>query len=121
MASELTGAWELVNDDFGGMVFYSETHYAFMNVDKSREAPSTPRAEFTDAEAAGQFRTFASSSGTYEVSGSSIVRRPVVALAQVQADTESKIEFAIEGDQLTEVVTFGGQQDPATFVYRRVS
>ena len=72
----------------------------------------------TDAEAASLFGTVATSAGTYEVSGSTFVRRPLVARNPGQVGIEGRAEFSLTGDELTVQGSPFGQSH---LVYRKVS
>ena len=96
----LEGAWEGVGDQ-PALLLFTEGHYSWMYVWRSRELFADP-ANPTDAEwlaACGGIRT---TSGTYEVSGSALRLQIMVskhpnAMAAGQLVT---FEYSIEGDTL---------------------
>ena len=90
------------------LVIFSRGHYSFVSVNGTTARPAvTPAkdpAKLTDAEKLAryeQWQPFTANAGTYEVKGTTLTRRPLVA-KNVGAMTNTTIveEFKIEGEAL---------------------
>ena len=96
----LEGAWEAAGDQ-PGLVLFTEGHYSFMFVWRSREL-FADAANPTDAESLAAWGGIITNSGTYEVSGS-VVRLRIMVAKHPNAMAEgglSTFEYSIQGDTL---------------------
>jgi hypothetical protein len=92
-----------------GLYVFTRQHYSIMTVNGTapRKDFGTPRdpAKLTDAEKIARYEVwdaFTANSGTYQVSGSTLTTRPLVAKNPgVMAGPAAAREFRIEGNTLT--------------------
>ncbi len=96
----LEGAWEGVGD-LPALLLFTEGHYGWMVVRRSRELFANP-ANPTDAERLAACGGIMTNSGTYEVSGSA-VRLQIMVAKHPNAMAVGQVvtfEYSIEGDTL---------------------
>ena len=119
--SPLVGAWRItrfffaspdtsftISDPQPSLMIFLTSHYSQMYVpgDEPRELfsgdePVLGAREPTDAEVLTAYGSFIANSGTYEVSGSTIVTRPIVAKTpNVMAGGSISYRYIVEGDAL---------------------
>ena len=107
---EVTGANAATNKSpQPGLYVFTRQHYSIMTVNGTapRKDFGTPRdpAKLTDAEKIARYEVwdaFTANSGTYQVSGSTLTARPLVAKNPgVMAGPAATREFRIEGSTLT--------------------
>ena len=99
--SALAGAWELVSDDWDGMMCTTDTQYRYVITRKDRPKITTWADELSDADAALLYHSFDAQGGSYTVSGSTMTRRPEVARDPREQGREIPVEFKIDNDTLT--------------------
>ncbi len=114
LRSPLEGAWLVVDVRFGsggenrsimraqpGQFIFTPTRYAAVWVTQAEpRAVSVSHFQPTPDEIIAHYRSVAANSGTYEVSGSRITIRPIVAKLPDFAGGQLTYEFRIEGDML---------------------
>jgi hypothetical protein len=86
-----------------GLILYTDTHYSFFVENVADRAIPAQSAAPTESESAARYATFNASAGECEVTGSTVVRRPLVARDPARVGVETRAEFSVDGDQLTEV------------------
>jgi hypothetical protein len=86
------------------VIFTRGGHYSWVNVmgNTARPTVDPPKdpGNLTDAEKIAryeQWRPFAANAGTYEIKGSTLIRRPIVAKNVNLMTRESRLEFKLEG------------------------
>jgi hypothetical protein len=93
-----------------GLVTFTKSHYSWLNVNTPRPRTKFPPAKdpgkLTDAEKIArydQWAPFIANAGTYQISGSSLTRRPTVAKneAVMTTDAAQVSQFRLEGNTLT--------------------
>ena len=91
------------------LVIFARGHYSYLSVNSSQPRPDVAPAKvpnkLTDAEKLARYEMwnpFTAQSGTYEIKGSSLTRRPVVAKNVNVMTTNPPIvqEFTVQGDTL---------------------
>ena len=126
MQETLEGAWEITEESFKSpdaswtdtspqpsLYIFAKQHYSIMLVPSGPDGRSQPRELFsgtdpilgaaqpTDAEKVVAFGSFIANSGTYEVSGSSLTTRPIVAKTpNFMSGGALTFMYQIEGDTL---------------------
>ena len=131
MQETLEGAWRVTEESFESpaaswtntspppsLYIFAEQHYSIMLVPSGADGGSQPRelfpgnepvlgsAEPTDAEKVAAYDSFIAHSGTYEVSGSSLTTRPMVAKSpNVMSGESLTYTYQIEGDTLQLTLT----------------
>ncbi len=126
MQETLEGAWRVTEESFESpaaswtntspqpsLYIFAEQHYSIMLVPSGSDGGSQPRelfpgnepvlgsAEPTDAEKVAAYDSFIANSGTYEVSGSSLTTRPIVAKTpNFMSGGALTYMYQIEGDTL---------------------
>ena len=112
--SPLDGAWQVVDVRFGsggedtgvmsaqpGQFIFTPTRYAAVWVTQTEpRALSVSHFQPTRDEMVAHYQSVAANSGTYEVSGSRITIRPIVAKLPDFAGGQLTYEFRIDGDML---------------------
>ena len=91
----------MVQPQAGQFVFAKSRYAAVWIPQVVRRAPSAKAWEPTSAEKIAHFESVVANSGSYEVSGSRVTLRPVVAKMPEFAGGYLTYEFRIEGDELT--------------------
>ena len=105
--SPLSGAWKVVETEAGpvsqpNLYIFTARHFSRMNTIGEK-----PRAKFkeydpaktTPQEKLSAYDTFAANTGTYEISGNTIVFK--VLLAKNPNRPDDKLQFKVEGNMLT--------------------
>ncbi len=123
--SSLEGAWRIVEVTVTGpnpstntnpqpsLYIFTPNHYSIQLVRGTERRPQYERGQATDAEKIATFDPFTANSGTYQVSGTTITRRPIVAKNDwVMSGFSVESEFRIEGETLWLTTTFPA--DPRT-------
>jgi len=131
MQETLEGAWRVTEESFESpdaswtntnpqpsLYIFAKQHYSIMLVPSGSDGGSQPRelfpgnepvlgsAEPTDAEKVAAYDSFIANSGTYEVSGSSLTTRPMVAKSpNVMSGESLTYTYQIEGDTLQLTLT----------------
>ena len=109
-----------------GLYIFTRQHYSVVTVNgtaprKDFGAPKDP-AKLTDAEKTARFDVwdaFTANSGTYQVSGSTVTTRPLVAKNPgVMAGPTAMREFRIEGNTLTLIQKSAAGQPVSTTTIR---
>ena len=119
MGSPLVGAWEAESDTSEGFLILTETHCSMTFNPKNRKR--FQGSEPTEEEAAEAYRTLGASAGTYTVSGSTAILREIVCRVPNHVGGDLKIEFAIEGDRMTAVITQPDGTEGGEVTLRKVS
>ena len=117
VGSPLVGAWELVDDNSQGVLIYTGTHYAVVQMNKTRNLPKGD--EYTPEEALEAISTSGSLAGTYSVSGNTVSAERIANLRPAVVGVTAVHEFTVEGDVMKSRVVSGHAADEAT--WRRVS
>lgn len=104
------------------LVIFTRGHYSYLSVNGTTPRPAVAAAKdpanLTDAEKIARFaqwNPFTAQSGTYEVQGTTMTRRPVVAKNVAVMTTNPPIveEFTLDGDTLV-LVTKSAAGQPAS-------
>ena len=99
--SPLAGAWELVSDEWEGMMLMTDTQYRYLVTRRDRPQIAEPVAEMSDADAASLYHSFDAQGGSYVTEGSTITRRPAVARDPREQGIGKTIEFTADSNALT--------------------
>lgn len=111
-----------------GQLIFTDSHYSMVYVPgESPRAPSAKHWEPTDQELVDQHRSIIVNSGAYEVSGSRITVRPIIAKSPEFVGGHLTWEYELSGDLLSlrglELISGGGVSGSVgsdTFKLRRV-
>jgi len=104
------------------LVIFTRGHYSYVNVNGTQPrptyAPAKDPAKLTDAEKIARFEQwnrFAANSGTYQINGTTLSRRPIVAKNVTVMTTNPPFvaEFTLEGDTLV-LITKSAAEQPAS-------
>ena len=117
VGSPLVGAWELVNDTRQGVLIFTGTHYAVVQMQKERNLPKGD--QYTPEEALEALYTCGALAGTYTVSGGTLTMERTANTRPEGVGVTAVWEFSVEGDVMKGKVVSGGAPDEAT--WRRVS
>ena len=117
VGSPLVGAWELVNDTRQGVLIFTGTHYAVVQMQKERNLPKGD--QYTPEEALEALYTCGALAGTYTVSGGTLTMERTANTRPESIGVIAVWEFTVEGDVMKGKVVSGGAPDEAT--WRRVS
>ena len=98
VGSPLVGAWELVDDSRQGVLIYTGTHYALVQMQKERHLPKGD--QYTPEEALEAISSSASLAGTYSASGNTVSAERIASLGPTFVGVTAVHEFAVEGDTL---------------------
>ena len=105
-----------------GLVIFTRGHYSYLSVNGSATrpefAPAKDPAKLTDAEKLARFEQwnpFTAQSGTYEIAGTTLTRRPVVAKNVAVMTTNPPIvaEFTLDNDTLV-LISKSAEGQPAS-------
>ena len=97
------------------LVIFTDSHYSFVYTsgDDLRKLPAEHWNE-TDAEKIDAYNTLVTNTGTYELTESKLVDRPIAALSEEFVGGHISFDYRLEGDTLylvvTELVSVGGVQ-----------
>lgn len=142
-ARSLQGVWRIVETVTKGanastisnpqpsLVIFTEGHYSFLNISgeqpRPRFAPAKDPNKLTDAEKIARFEQwspFIANAGTYDVKGTTLILRPLVAKSETVMAKNSSIEseFKLEGNTLWAVTKSpaGRPASETRFKLRRV-
>jgi hypothetical protein len=111
----LAGTWELVSDKWVGLQIITDSHYRYVMTLKDR--PFFTREnhrEMSDVNAAELYHSFDAQCGSYSVSGSILLRQPIVVRNPRDKGRETKVDFSLDGEHL---ITCPDQQE---LVWQRV-
>ena len=115
---DLNGVWEIVEvsgtnaqgdwtlDNVQPSLFiFQDGYYSIMyvkgNEARPQAAANARRDNIPDAQMRGMFRNFVANSGTYEVNGSSVTTRPMVAMMpNFMTGGSDTFTYSVEGDEL---------------------
>ncbi len=126
-ANPLLGAWSMtaIADNDGTMIepsqpgvfIFTEDHYsAVYSLGADPRPPSATAFAPTSDEMVAQYQTIIVNTGTYDVSGSTITYRPMVAKSPEFVGGHSTMDYAIDGNTLTlnttSVVSADGMSPP---------
>jgi len=114
-ASPLEGAWRLVarhviaadgttTDDTPqeNLFLFTENHYSIAYASGDERFPLfSERWNPTETEKADRFSSMVVNTGTYELTGSKLVTRPLFALVPGYINGEAEIDYELSGDTLT--------------------
>ena len=117
VGSPLVGAWELVNDTRQGVLIFTGTHYAVVQMQKERNLPKGD--QYTPEEALEALYTCGALAGTYTVSGGTLTMERTANTRPEGVGVTAVWEFSVEGDVMKGKVVSGSAADEAT--WRRVS
>ena len=117
VGSPLVGAWELVNDTRQGVLIFTGTHYAVVQMQKERNLPKGD--QYTPEEALEALYTCGALAGTYTVSGGTLTMERTANTRPEGVGVTAVWEFTVEGDVMKGRVVSGNVADEAT--WRRVS
>ena len=113
--SSLSGAWELVSDEWEGLMLMTDTEYRYVMTRQGREPIPTATSQLTDTQAATLYHSYDAQGGSYSVSESEMIRRPAVAKDPRAQGRPMTVQFRLEGENLTIILT-GDQQ----WLWRRI-
>ena len=111
------------------LVIFARGHYSYLSVNGTTPRPSPAAAKdpanLTDAEKLARFEQwnpFTAQSGTYEISGATVTRRPLVAKNVAVMTTNPPIvqEFMLDGDTLV-LITKSAAGQPASETRTRLT
>ena len=111
--SPLIGAWELVDDTRQGVLIYTGTHYAVVQMQKERNLPKGD--QYTPEEALEALYTCGVLAGTYTVSGSTLTMERTANTRPESIGVTAVWEFTVEGDVMKTRVVSGSAGDEATW------
>ena len=117
VGSPLVGAWELVNDTRQGVLIFTGTHYAVVQMQKERNLPKGD--QYTPEEALEALYTCGALAGTYTVSGGTLTMERTANTRPESIGVIAVWEFTVEGDVMKARGVSGGVADEGT--WRRVS
>ena len=117
VGSPLVRAWELVNDTRQGVLIFTGTHYAVVQMQKERNLPKGD--QYTPEEALEALYTCGALAGTYTVSGGTLTMERTANTRPESIGVIAVWEFTVEGDVMKVRVVSGHAADEAT--WRRVS
>jgi hypothetical protein len=117
VGSPLVGAWELVDDTRQGVLIFTGTHYAVVQMQKERNLPKGD--QYTPEEALEALYTCGALAGTYTVSGGTLTMERTANTRPESIGVIAVWEFTVEGDVMKVRVVSGSAADEAT--WRRVS
>ena len=110
-SNPLQGVWSMttmttgddtINPSQPGLFLFTEGHYsAVYSLGADPRPLSATAFDSSSEEKIAQYETIIVNSGTYEISGSSVTFRPVVAKSPEFIGGHSTMDFQIEGDDLT--------------------
>ena len=112
--SPLIGAWELVDDARQGVLIYTGTHYAVVQMQKERNLPKGD--QYTPEEALEALYTSGALAGTYTVSGGTLTMERTANTRPESVGVTAVWEFTVEGDVMKGRVVSGGAADEATWL-----
>ena len=115
--SPLIGAWALVDDTRQGVLIFTGTHYAVVQMQNERNLPKGD--QYTPEEALDALYTCGALAGTYAVSGSTLTMERTASTRPEGVGVTAVWEVSVEGDVMKGRVVSGGRPDEAT--WRRVS
>ena len=98
--SVLAGAWEYLSERRNGLLLQTDSHYTLIETNKDRPRPAGPSPQMSDAEVAQLYAGLSVQAGTYTISGSTMIRVPLVALNPDLQGREFPVEFKLEADIL---------------------
>ena len=119
MGSPFVGVWEVVSDVFEGFWIFTETHFNLFTTGKNRK--HFQGSELTQEEAAEVYRTLRATSGTYSVSGSTVVIHYTVSRVPNFVGEDAKWEFEIQGDRRTGQGKHPDGRTAGPLTFRKVS
>ena len=88
----------MVNDERQGVIIFTETHCAVVQMYKNRSLPSGD--QYTSEEALEAITTCGAFSATYTVSGNTVTVERITNLRPTAVGVTGVMEFAVEGDTL---------------------
>ncbi len=100
-SSSLAGTWELVSDKWIGLMIMTDAHYRYVMTLKDRPSIPGKRREMSDVDAAALYHSFNAQCGSYSVSGSILLRQPVVVKNPRDREREIEVDFLLDGEKLT--------------------
>ena len=112
-ANPLQGAWSLTASDPGdgspvidpsqpGLYIFAEGHYSAVFAPGAEpRVPAEIAFQPTPEEMVAQHESIIVNTGTYEISGSTVTFRPIIAKSPAFVGGQQTSEFRIEGDTLT--------------------
>ena len=115
MASPLTGAWEIIEDNYKGLFVLTDTHYshAFMQTERRNfQDESNP----TDAEAADAYKTMIAGAGIYTYEGNRLTISEDMNRVPNGAGRPGTWEVSLEGD----ILALTNRRGDMTMRFRRV-
>lgn len=138
-ANPLQGVWALTASDPGdgsavvdpsqpGLFIFAEAHYSGVYAPGAdARVPAAISFQPTDEEMVAQHESIIVNTGTYEISGSTVTFRPIIAKSPAFVGGQSTAEFSVDGDVLTlmirTVVDGDGTSAPAvggSLTFRRL-
>ena len=99
--SPLAGAWRLESDAWDGMMCMTDDQYRYIVTRRDRASIEDPRAELSDADAAGLYHAYDAQGGAFVVEGSTILRTPELARDPREQGRQTAVEFSLDADALT--------------------
>jgi hypothetical protein len=123
--SPFAGAWELINDNYEGMMLRTDTHYSAIVTRRNRPLPESLDSAFSgdpgkvglDSEAAALFRAAQTAVvGKYTIDGMKTTTHTIVDRNPAQFGRESIREWRFEGDRALGAPIGGGE----AVVWRKV-
>jgi len=86
-----------------GLLILTKKYYSLVEIMGDKPRPDLPQRDATDAQKVATWTPFAATSGTYEVKGTTLTARGIVAKSpgQMAPGNFGTIDFKIEGNTLT--------------------
>ena len=100
-SSPIAGAWKLISEEWVGLMVMTDTEYRYIMTRKDRLSVTARVNELSDADLATLYHSFDAQCGRHTVSGSNLLRQPVVVKDPRDKGREISIEFEIDGEELT--------------------
>jgi hypothetical protein len=99
MNSPVAGAWQLISDSHDGLFVLTDNYYSVVTAEKNRTKFKADKP--TDAEEAEAYRSFMTATGSYELSGTTILCHRVASRNPNSTGVDASFEWSVDGDQLT--------------------
>lgn len=97
--SPLAGAWELVSEEWDGMLIMIDYQYRYVMALKDRP-PLSESGELNDADAATLYNSFDAQGGSFTVSKSNMIWRPEIAKDPREQYSEILVGFTLDDHRL---------------------
>ena len=98
--SLLAGTWELVSNEWDGMLLMTDTEYRYVIAQKDRASIEARTSQLPDREAALLYHSYDAQGESYSLSGSMITWRPAIARNPREQGREILSEVTVDGETL---------------------